>query len=61
MGIGRPRTGAVGFAQRFSSRLMLFPHVHCVIPDGVFEANESGKPVFHELRPRQEDVEKILA
>ena len=59
MGVARPLTGAVAFTQRFSSRLMLYPHVHCVIPDGVFAQGEDGKLVFHELRPKDEDVAKI--
>ena len=59
MGIAKPQFGAVAFTQRFSSRLMLYPHVHCVIPDGVFVEGDDGKLVFHELRPTDEDVEKI--
>jgi hypothetical protein len=60
-GIARPLFGAVAFTQRFSSRLMLYPHVHCVIPDGVFAEQEDGALVFHEIRPRDEDVSRIAA
>jgi len=45
---------------RFSSRLLLYPHVHCLIPDGVFAVDEAGKVVFREVKPRQEDIEKIV-
>jgi hypothetical protein len=60
VGVTRPLFGAVAFTQRFSSRLMLYPHVHCVIPDGVFAPGEDGKLAFHELRPKQDDVEWIV-
>ena len=46
MALARPLTGAVAFTQRFSSRLMLYPHVHCVIPDGVFARDGEGQLVF---------------
>jgi len=40
---------------------LLYPHVHCLIPDGVFAIDEAGKVVFHEVKPRQEDLEKIAS
>jgi hypothetical protein len=58
-GIRGARTGAVVFTQRFSSRLMLWPHFHALVPDGLFAEGEDGKVVFHELKPREEDVEAI--
>jgi len=47
LGVKLARTGAIAFTQRFSSRLLLYPHIHCVIPDGVFAEDEAGKLVFH--------------
>src|SRR5262249_3491320 len=35
-GIAEPLVGAVSFAQRFASNLSLHPHLHLVVPDGVF-------------------------
>ncbi len=61
LGVKRAQTGAVVFTQRFSSRLMLFPHLHAVIPDGVFAEDGAGKIVFHKLRPKDEDLARIAA
>lgn len=36
LGIAGGRTGAVSFVQRFGSALNLHPHVHSVLPDGLF-------------------------
>jgi len=35
-GLGQPQTGAVTFVQRFASTITVYPHFHCVVPDGVF-------------------------
>ena len=61
LGVKLGRVGAIAFTQRFSSRLLLFPHVHCVIPDGVFVQDAAGKVAFHEMTPKQEDIEKIVS
>jgi len=61
LGVKHARTGAIAFTQRFSSRLLLFPHVHCLIPDGVFALDLAGGLVFHELTPRRDDVEAIVS
>ncbi|HMJ79667.1 MAG TPA: transposase, partial [Candidatus Dormibacteraeota bacterium] len=61
LGVRRPLTGAVAFTQRFSSRLLIYPHVHCLIPDGVFALAEAGEVLFHELKPRQTDIEAIVS
>jgi len=60
LGVPHALTGAIVFTQRFSSRLLVYPHFHAVIPDGAFAEDASGKLVFHALRPNQEDVEKIV-
>jgi hypothetical protein len=61
LGVKLGRSGAIAFTQRFSSRLLLFPHVHCVIPDGVFAQEKTGKIIFQEVKPKQEDIEKIVS
>ena len=61
LGVRDALTGAVAFTQRFSSKITPLPHVHAIVPDGVFAKDESGKLVFHKLRPKQEDIEKIAA
>jgi hypothetical protein len=41
-GITEPLVGAISFTQRFASSLALHPHVHAVLPDGVFVADANG-------------------
>ena len=48
------------FTQRFSSRLLFYPHFHAVIPDGIFALDGQGGVVFHELHPKQEDLVQIV-
>jgi len=59
LGVRHARTGAVVFTQRFSSRLLLYPHFHAVFPDGVFAEDGAGRLVFHKLRPKDEDLGRI--
>ena len=61
LGVPDALTGAVVFTQRFSSRLLLYPHFHAVFPDGVFALDAAGKLVFHSLRPTDDDVAMIVA
>ena len=61
LGVRSPLTGAIVFTQRFSSKLLLYPHFHAVVPDGAFSLAGDGKPVFHALRPSQDDVEQVAA
>jgi hypothetical protein len=61
VGVRQALTGAGVFTQRFSSRLLVYPHFHAVFPNGAFAEDEKGKLVFQALRPRQEDLEKIVA
>ncbi|MFH1436969.1 MAG: transposase [Pseudomonadota bacterium] len=53
LGIRDGRTGAVTFIQRFGSALNLNPHLHSLLPDGLFvPAPEPGRPlVFTPLPP----------
>jgi Putative transposase len=53
---GKLRCGAVCFAQMFGSALQLTPHLHVLVPEGVF-----GDEGFVALPPpSQEDVEAVL-
>ena len=36
LGIGRGQTGAVTFVQRFGGAMNLNPHLHSIVPDGLF-------------------------
>jgi len=42
------QSGAVSVVQRVSSDLKLNPHLHTILLDGVFVADD-GSPVFHPL------------
>jgi hypothetical protein len=48
MGLRGGKCGALTFIQRFSKSLTVFPHLHVLIPDGVFIKNaEDEPPQFH--------------
>jgi hypothetical protein len=58
LGIERPRPGAVAFLQAFSSALLLHPHHHVLVPDGVFHG---ANHAFAALPPPDdEECEKLL-
>ena len=60
-GVVQGKAGGISFTQRFGSKLNLNFHLHTVLPDGVFTAQEDGTVAFHELpRPEVEDLERIL-
>jgi hypothetical protein len=60
-GIGQAKPGGISFTQRFGSKLNLNVHLHNLLPDGVFTAEEDGSATFHELSgPKVEDLERIL-
>jgi hypothetical protein len=62
LGLKKPLVGAVSFAQRFASSLFLWPHLHLVVPDGVFQLQPDGSVAFHPLpRPTVEDLAHIAA
>src|SRR5262249_13103356 len=59
LGIDQPRPGAVAFLQGFSSALLLHPHIHLLVVEGVFHSERHD---FAALPPPEdEDVEKLLA
>jgi len=58
LGIEEPRPGAVAFIQNFSGVILLHPHFHVLVPDGVFSGEEL---TFAALPPPDdEEVEKLL-
>ena len=57
LGIEQPRPGAIAFVQQFSSALLLHPHTHVLVPEGVFSADDksfAGLPP-----PDDEEVEAL--
>ncbi len=62
LGVTRPLPGAICFVQRFSSALALWPHLHLVLPDGVFFEAADGKVSFRALpRLSVSDLEAVVA
>lgn len=61
LGVGKALTGAVVFTQRFSSRLLVYPHFHAVLPDGAFAEDAARKLVFYALKPGQEELERLVS
>jgi Putative transposase/Transposase zinc-binding domain len=57
-GLGSSQSGAVTFVQRFGGALNLNIHFHLLSFDGVYMADEGGRPEFHELPP-PEDAEVV--
>jgi hypothetical protein len=56
LGIEGGHTAAVTFVQRFSSSLSLFPHLHSLVPDGLFVPCADGEAVrFVPLPPPTDD------
>src|ERR1700756_1623468 len=55
LGLKSSQCGAVTFVQRFNDALNLAPHFHSLCIDGVYAADENGKPEFHELPPPEDD------
>jgi len=51
LGIFGGQTGAVTFIQRFGSALNLNPHLHSILPDGLFVPSPDGRLVFAPLPP----------
>ena len=53
LGLKSSQCGAVTFVQTFNDALNLAPHFHSLCIDGVYAADENGKPEFHELPRRK--------
>ena len=62
---GKPQCGAVSFVQWFSSNLALQPHLHLLVPEGVWSGGVPSTELrtgFLELsRPTQKELEAVLA
>jgi hypothetical protein len=62
LGLRSCQCGAVTFVQRFNDALNLAPHFHSLVIDGVYAADENGKPEFHQLPPPEDDdVARVAA
>jgi hypothetical protein len=59
-GIRRAQAGAVSFIQFFGSALQVTPHVHSLVPDGIFMPWEGGMRFEALPPPTQGEVEKLL-
>ena len=54
------RIGAVAFIHRFGALLHPHVHFHCIVIEGVFEADASGAASFHESRaPEQTLLDEV--
>jgi len=49
VGMRDGRTGAVNFVQRFGGALNLHPHLHSILPDGLFVPGPQGRLTFTPL------------
>jgi hypothetical protein len=59
-GIPQPLCGSVTFVHRFNGQLLLAPHFHAIVPDGVFFIDDNESLQFAPLPPpRDDDVEKL--
>jgi hypothetical protein len=59
-GIEGGQTGAVTFVQRFGGALNLHPHIHCLVPDGLFVPGQEDPLTFVPLPdPTTEQVEAL--
>jgi len=47
--VRKPQSGAVSFIQRFDSALRLNLHIHSLVIDGVYAADDDDKPQFQVL------------
>jgi hypothetical protein len=59
-GIAQPVCGSVTFIHRFNSQLLLSPHFHALLPDGVFVAGDDGALRFEPLPPPSDDEVELL-
>ena len=53
-GLKSSQCGAATFIQRFNDALNVAPHFHSILIDGVYAADEAGKPDFYELPPPED-------
>lgn len=60
MGIAGPKCAALAFLQNFTGALLLFPHAHILVPDGVFLETDGGLEFAGLPPPTDEEVERVL-
>ena len=60
MGIRCGRTGVVTFVQRFGGALNVNPHLHRIVPDGLFVPGEGEKLRFVPMPPPTQDESSQL-
>ena len=62
MGIRGGRTGAVTFVQRFGGALNVNPHLHSLLPDGLFVGDEGEELRFVPMPPpTQDEIARLTA
>lgn len=62
LGLADGQIGSVTFLQRFGGILNLNPHVHCLLPDGLFVPGTAQRLVFAPLPPpTDEDITYLTA
>jgi len=61
LGVRDGQTGAVSFLQRFGGALNLHPHVHSLVPDGLFVPAADGLLTFVPLPPPTDEEIEALA
>ena len=60
--VRKPQCGAVTFIQRFGSALNLNLHLHMLAIDGVYAADEDGRPQFQVLlAPDDDEIARLTA
>ena len=58
--VRKAQSGAVSFIQRFDSALRLNLHIHSLIIDGVYAADDDGRPQFQVLpAPDDEEIARL--
>jgi len=58
--VRKPQSGAVSFIQRFDSALRLNLHIHSLVIDGVYAADDDDKPQFQVLpAPGDEEIVRL--
>jgi putative transposase len=60
--VRKAQCGAVSFIQRFGSALDLNLHIHAILLDGIYAADDEGRPHFQVLlSPDHEEVARVTA
>ncbi len=58
--VRKPQCGVVSFIQRFGSALDLNVHIHAILLDGIYAADDEGRPHFQVLlSPDNEEIARV--